>query len=82
MIFSNYINFSEFFILPFWCPKKKGKKTAAEEDLSTIALPKKYFSKVGGLGIAPNKTFKAAIELALENQEHLRKVFIYSQLYD
>ena len=62
--------------------KKKGKKTAAEEDLSTIALPKKYFSKVGGLGIAPNKTFKAAIELALENQEHLRKVFIYSQLYD
>lgn len=47
--------------------KKKGKKTAAEEDLSTIALPKKYFSKVGGLGIAPNKTFKAAIELALEN---------------
>ena len=47
--------------------KKKGKKTAAEEDLSTISLPKKYFSKVGGLGIAPNKTFKAAIELALEN---------------
>lgn len=62
--------------------KKGGKKGKAQEnDESTQKIMRCYSHKVNSLGLAQNKIFVAAVALAIENQDHVKRVlliFIYS----
>ena len=54
---------------------KKGKKGKAQEnDESTQKIMRCYNHKVNTLGIAQNKIFVNAVAMAIENQDHLKRV--------